>query len=159
MLIQRERPGHVAGIRAVTVAAFGREDEARLVDELRTDDAWLPKLSLVAIEGGEVVGHVLATRGYLETGPALGLGPLSVHPDRQGQGIGSALVHALLGAADALDEPLVVLLGAPRYYARFGFRPATGYGIEPERLQVRTLDAFDPGMRGRFRYPEPFDRL
>jgi putative acetyltransferase len=89
----------------------------------------------------------------------LGLGPLSVRPDRQRQGIGGALVHALLGAADALDEPLVVLLGDPRYYERFGFRPAAGYGITPERLQVRTLNAFHPALRGRFRYPAPFDRL
>lgn len=95
---------------------------------------------------------------------ALGLGPLSVLPDRQKSGIGSALVHAVLGAADALDERLVGLLGEPAYYRRFGFVPAESVGISaPEAswgdyFQVRTLTQYD-GQTGRFRYAAPFDRL
>jgi putative acetyltransferase len=95
----------------------------------------------------------------------LALGPLSVRPDRQRQGVGKALVHAVLGAADALGEPLVTLLGSTRYYPRFGFRLAAEYGITPQHpewepdFQVRTLTAYDPAVRGEFAYPEPFDRL
>jgi putative acetyltransferase len=171
VLIRREAPGDVAVIRAVTAAAFARpgEDvpsEAPLVDWLRACPAWIAALSMVAADpGGDVAGHVLCTRGTIGSAPVLALGPLSVRPDRQRQGVGSALVHAVLGAADALGEPLVALLGSPRYYPRFGFRPASEYQITPAHpewvphFQVRTLTAYDPAVRGTFSYPEPFDRI
>jgi putative acetyltransferase len=172
MLIQRETPAHVAAVHAVTAAAFthpGQPDtappEAGLVDELRASDAWLPPLSLVAIDSAGVVGHVLCTRAHVDSAPVLGLGPLSVHPDHQGRGVGLALMHAVLGAADALDEPLVVLLGNPSYYARFRFRLAEEYGIRPPvpqwrpHFQARTLTAFTPGLHGTFAYAEPFNRV
>jgi putative acetyltransferase len=79
--------------------------------------------------------------------------------------VGKALMHAVLGAADALGEPLVALLGSTGYYPRFGFRPAGELEITPahpqwtEHFQVRTLTAYDPAVRGQFAYPEPFDRL
>ena len=171
MLIRRETAGDVAAIRAVTAAAFGEPGaagspaEATLVDELRAGDAWLPALSLVAVDGaGEVIGHVLCTRGLVERAPVLALGPLSVRPDAQGRGVGSALVHTVLGVGDALGEPLVALLGSPAYYRRFGFRLSGEYGIVPPRpqwrphFQVRVLSAYRPGVRGTFAYPEPFDR-
>jgi putative acetyltransferase len=111
---------------------------------------------------GEVIGHVLCTRGHVGEAPALALGPLTVRPGHQRRGVGSALVHAVLGAADALGEPLVVLLGDPAYYSRFGFRPAADYHItaQPQwqHLQVRTLSGYRPSLRGAFAYPEPFDR-
>jgi putative acetyltransferase len=166
VLIRRETPADVDAIRAVTTAAFPEPVEARLVDELRADPGWLPALSLVAVDpDGAVVGHVVVTRGRIGSAPALGLGPLSVRPDRQRSGVGSALVHAVLGAADALDEPLVALLGNPAYYHRFGFRPSTEHGIDPPvadwqpHFQVRTLAAHDPLVRGTFVYAEPFDRV
>lgn len=171
MLIRREtdRDGDV--IRAVTAAAFscpaqaGLPAEARLVDELRASPAWLPALSLVALDrGGGVAGHVVCTRGHVGASPVLALGPLSVRPDRQRRGVGSALMHAILGAADALGEPLVALLGSPAYYCRFGFRLGSEYRIVPPRphwqphFQVRVLTAYEPGLSGTFAYPEPFDR-
>jgi putative acetyltransferase len=172
MLIRRETPGDVVAVREVTAAAFGPgpdgapAKEARLVDELRRCDAWIPALSLVAIgPHGDVVGHVLCTWGRVEAVPVLGLGPLSVRPDHQGRGVGKALVHTVLGAADALDEPLVALLGSPGYYTRFGFRAAAEVGIEApdpnwgEAFQVRTLSGHRPAIRGAFRYPAPFDGL
>src|SRR5580700_10504381 len=171
VLIRREAAGDVAAIRAVTAAAFGAPGaaglpaEATLVDELRADGAWLPALSLVAVDGaGEVMGHVLCTRGHVGQAPVLALGPLTVRPDRQRRGVGTALMHAVLGAADALGEPLVALLGSTSYYPRFGFRLGCEYGITPQRpeweehFQVRTLTAYDPALRGAFAYPEPFDR-
>jgi putative acetyltransferase len=172
VLIRREVPGDEATIRAVVAAAFAPVDpspqvpEARLVAALRAGPAWLPALSLVATDpDGTVVGHVLATRGHVDTAPALGLGPLSVRPDRQRRGVGSALVHAVLGAADALGEPLVALLGDPLYYQRFGFRPSDDLHIAPpepawrSHFQVRPLTAYDPAVRGTFTYPAPFDDL
>ncbi len=177
VMIRREIPGDIEAIRAVTAAAFrdaehsappvvpgGDPGEATLVAWLREDDGWIPALSLVAVEQGQVVGHVVATRGRVDTLPALGLGPLSVVPDRQRDGVGSALMHAVLGAADALDEPLIALVGEPGYYRRFGFVPAESIGIiasDPgwgPYFQVRTLTAYD-GRTGSFRYAAPFDRF
>ena len=164
MLIRREGETDAEAIRAVTTAAFGRQAEAVLVDELRESQAWIPALSLVADESG-VTGHVLCTRGYVGDVPVLALGPLGVRPDRQRAGVGSALMHAVLGAGDALGEPLVALLGDPGYYARFGFRLGREYQITPPvaswqpHFQVRLLTAYRPSARGMFRYAEPFDRL
>jgi putative acetyltransferase len=172
VIIQRETSLHTAAVHAVTAAAFARSGqphqtpaEATLVDELRAGDAWLPALSLVAVGADGVIGHVLGSRAKVDSAPVLALGPLSVHPDHQGRGVGQALVHALLGAADALDEPVVVLLGDPGYYSRFGFRLAEEYGITPPvpqwrpHFQARTLTAFSPALRGQFTYAEPFDRV
>jgi len=193
VLIRREGETDAEAIRAVTAAAFARPGalgqapsaqappgqappgqaplgqappEVRLVDELRASGAWIPALSLVAIgPGGDVTGHVLCTRGYVADVPVLALGPLGVRPDRQRAGVGSALMHAVLGAGDALGEPLVALLGDPGYYTRFGFRLSREYQITPPvaswlpHFQVRLLTAYRPSVRGMFRYAEPFDRL
>ena len=181
MLVRREQPGDVEIVRAVVAAAFARSDvpesvpvEVTLLDELRADEGWLPTLSLVVVAptvgttvdpvGGEVVGHVVCTRGNVDGSPALGLGPLAVRPDWQRRGAGSALMHAVLGAADALGEPLVALLGEPDYYRRYGFRASSVYGIVPpdlrwgEYFQVRTLSAYRP-LTGTFAYAAPFGRL
>ncbi|MBL7499603.1 N-acetyltransferase [Frankia sp. CNm7] len=176
MLIRRESSADRAEVREVVAAAFapasrgaaGRDEpvEARLVEELRDGGTWLPRLSLVACDdAGAVVGQVMCSRGRVEATPVVALGPLGVRPDRWRGGVGRALVHAVLGAADALDEPLVALLGDPAYYHRFGFRPAEEYGIGAPvpawgaYFQVRTLTAFTPAVRGAFAYPEPFDRV
>jgi putative acetyltransferase len=169
VLIRREAPGDAGVIRSVTAAAFSRPGEAvpaeaLLVDALRADPAWIPPLSLVALRpDGDVIGHVVCTRGTVGPAPVLALGPLSVRPDWQRRGAGQALMHAVLGAAEALGEPLVALLGSPGYYPRFGFRLASEYGITPPRrewephFQVRPLTAYDPAVRGEFAYPRPFD--
>ena len=167
VLIRREVPGDVDAIRSVTEAAFAAKPagEHELVDWLRADEGWIPALSLVALAEGAVVGHVVCTRATVDGAPALGLGPLSVLPSHQRVGVGKALVHTVLGAADALGEPLVVLLGSPDYYSRFGFRLAAEYGITPPvaewapHFQARPLSAYDQALNGRFRYAEPFDRL
>ena len=177
VMIRRELPGDVEAIRAVTAAAFrgvghsappvepgGDPGEATLVSWLRDDAGWVPELSLVAAEDDLVVGHVVATRAHVDAQPALGLGPLSVLPHRQRAGIGAALMHAVLGAADALGEPLVGLVGDPAYYRRFGFVPAQSIGVAApdsswgDYFQVRTLTRYE-GLTGRFHYAGPFDRL
>jgi len=169
LLIRREAADDVSVIRAITAAAFARSGgdptEARLVDELRASPAWLPELSLVAATpAGGIIGHVLCTRGHIGTFQVLALGPLTVRPGSQGHGVGSALMHAILGAAEALGEPLVALLGDPAYYGRFGFQLGAVYQITAPRpewqphFQVRVLTGYQPTVRGVFTYPEPFDR-
>ncbi|WP_214411452.1 GNAT family N-acetyltransferase [Sphaerisporangium fuscum] len=173
MFVRRESKADVPAIHDVHAAAFAGAAspgqipvEAGLVDDLRACDAWIPELSLVAVgRDGAVVGHVVCTRATVGTTPALGLGPLGVLPAFQRQGVGHALMHAVLGAADALGEPLVVLLGHTDYYPLFGFRPAEEYGITPpvpgwrSHFQARTLTAYEPGMRGEFTYAKPFRDL
>ena len=133
MRIRAESPGDRDAVAAVTRAAFGRDDEARIVDAVRASDGFVPELSLVAEEGAELVGHVLLSYVLLE-GPGvrvLELGPVSVRPERQRAGIGSALIGEALRVADERGEPLVLVLGHPGYYPRFGFRPAAELGIAP----------------------------
>src|SRR5688572_7730935 len=171
MLIRRETPADIAAIHAVTKAAFTKPNqpapvEADLVDWLRADEGWIPALSMVAVIDGEIAGHVVCTRAWIaplqaSESTALGLGPLSVHPVHQRRGVGLALMHAVLGAADALGESLVALLGNPDYYSRFGFGPAAALGIEaPDSqwgryFQARALSAYDGTQFGTFRYAEP----
>ena len=173
MLVRREVPGDASTVADVHAEAFApmypdsAPVEPGLVDALRASEAWLPPLSLVAEIDGAVVGHVCVTRATLgpDSLPALGLGPLGVRERHKRGGVGSALMHAVLGAADALDEGVVVLLGHPDYYPRFGFRPAAELGIEPEvpewapHFQARPLTAHRPELRGTFRYAAPFGEL
>ncbi|MER5867600.1 N-acetyltransferase [Kitasatospora sp. NPDC002040] len=169
MLIRRETPADTAAVRAVTVVAFARSEtlepmEAALLDRLRAGPAWMPELSMVAIGAdGAVIGHVVCSRARVDGEPVVGLGPISVLPAHQRRGVGLALVHAVIGGADALGEPLVALLGSPEYYGRYGFRPSTEYGIAaPDPtwgrfFQVRPLAAYRPSLRGDFVYPQAFD--
>ncbi len=176
MILRRERPADHDAVRGLHRAAFARDPatgaqrapedvvEARLVDELREDAGFLPPLSLVAERDDTVVGHVMATRGWLEPAgvPVLGLGPVGVLPAAQGTGVGTVLVHALLAVAEAAGEELVALLGDPAYYRRLGFRPAAELGVAPPEpawgghFQARRLGESRTG--GTFRYAEPFAR-
>ena len=105
VLIRREGPRDAAAIREITVAAFGRPAEAGLVDELRESEAWIPALSMVAVESG-VIGHVLCTRGHVGDAPVLALGPLTVRPDRQRAGVGSGWYRTAGRTAGGRDAPL-----------------------------------------------------
>jgi putative acetyltransferase len=168
--VRRERPEEGPAIGRVLRAAFGGEGEARLVEALRAHPAFLPDLSLVAVEDEEVVGHVLFSRvKVIESArarPALALAPLAVRPDRQGRGIGSALVREGLEAARGSGHLAVIVLGHPAYYPRFGFVPAVPLGIRPpfaaspEAFQVLGLrpGALE-GLRGLVEYPPPFAEL
>lgn len=164
-LIRREAAGDAAAIDRVHELAFGGRVEPDLVHALRADAAWIPALALVADDGDNIVGHVVCTRGHVGGTAAVGLAPIGVLPDRQRQGIGTALMHAVIAAADALDEPLVALVGEPDYYARFGFVAASTVGISApdptwgEYFQVRTLTAYRPDITGVFIYAPPFNDL
>ena len=172
MLIRRELPGDVGAVRDVVAAAFADPAapgsvpvEVGLVDALRATEEWLPLLSMVAEGNGQIIGYVVCSRAWVGPSSVLGLGPLAVSPASQGTGVGSALMHAVLGAADALDEPLVVLLGHTDYYPRFGFRRASELGIEAPvaswgaHFQARAMSAYEPAIRGAFRYAQPFNDL
>jgi putative acetyltransferase len=172
VLVRRYAPSDREAVRRIHAEAFRPPDdpsetpvEVRLVDELTDSGDAVPALSLVAVRDGALIGHVVCSRATVGDDPAVGLGPIGVLPEHQRQGVGAALMHAVLAAADALELPLVGLLGSTEYYPRFGFVPAAQLGIEPpnpawgEHFQVRTLTAFRPGIVGRFRYASAFENL
>jgi putative acetyltransferase len=132
--VREETLGDAAAVHAVHAAAFPTDAEARLVDLLRERGKAI--VSLVALASGAVAGHVLfspVTVG-MSGDPALGLGlaPVAVLPSCQGRGIGSALIRAGLDACRARGVGFVVVLGNPRYYARFGFTTAGARGLSNE---------------------------
>ena len=171
VIVRQETLADVPAARAVQVAAFRRPDasdepaEARLLDSLRVCEGWIPALSIVAEVDSRIVGHVVTTRAFVDHTPALGLGPIGVLPSHQGRGVGRALMHATIGAADALGELLIGLLGSPDYYRRFGFVASDTVGVSaPEpawgaHFQVRTLTLHHTDIRGRFTYARPFDEM
>ncbi|MFH7596293.1 GNAT family N-acetyltransferase [Streptomyces racemochromogenes] len=158
-----ETPADAAAVRDVNLAAFETPLEADLVDALRADGAWLPGLSYVA-EGpdGAVAAHALLTRCEVGGAPALALAPVAADPALQRSGAGSAVVRALLAAAAARGEALVLVLGHPSYYPRFGFVPASRYGIRApfevpdEAMMALVLDDSVPVPAGTITYPSPF---
>lgn len=169
MIVRRERTIDQAAARAVQAGAFdngdGEPNEARLLDDLRRCDGWIPALSWVVEIQGHIVGHNVCTRGHVGNVPCVGLGPIGVHPDAQRAGIGSALMHAMIGAADASGEPLIALLGDPAYYSRFGFFTSTEIGVDaPDpawgvHFQVLPLSTWTDTITGTFRYAAPFGEI
>lgn len=158
-----ERPDDAAAIHAVNLAAFPTPAEADLVDALRGSDAWIEGLSIVTEDGeGTVVGHALLTRCHVGGEPALALAPCAVLPRVQRRGVGSAAIRAALEAARATGEHLVLVLGHPEYYRRFGFTPASRFGIQPsfeapdEAIMALAVDPEAHIPRGVIRYPPPF---
>lgn len=152
-----------SAIRAIHSAAFGRRDEADLVDALRTSGAVL--LSLVATEEDRIAGHILFTRMRVEShdGPvhAVALAPLAVLPEYQNRGIGSHLIREGLDLLCDSGERIVIVLGHPEYYPRFGFSVEKAHSLEspfpPEAYMALELQpgALD-GVGGAVRYPPAF---
>ncbi|MFF3612143.1 GNAT family N-acetyltransferase [Streptomyces sp. NPDC002580] len=163
-LTRRETSADFAEVHALTAAAFERAEEADLVDALRADaEAWLPGLSYVAeAPDGTVAAYALITRCHVDGVPAAALAPVAVRPGQQRRGAGSAVVRAVLDAARARGEGLVLVLGHPGYYPRFGFGPASDYGVRPgfdvpsEHLMALVLDDSVSVTPGTIRYPAAF---
>jgi predicted N-acetyltransferase YhbS len=161
--IRSERPADVAAIGALTTAAFktaphSSGTEACIVEALRTAGALA--LSLLAVEGDEILGHVafspVAIAGA--RGHWYGLGPVSVRPDRQNRGIGQALIRSGLERLRSLRAAGCVVLGDPLYYRRFGFEsdPALTYGGGPSPCFQRLVLAGPPAA-GDVAYHSAFE--
>ncbi|MBD2022227.1 N-acetyltransferase [Leptolyngbya sp. FACHB-36] len=134
MEVRAEKPEDIEAIRKVNVAAFGREGEADLVDRLR---GVASTFSFVAVESGQIVGHIFFSPVAIEGKCAdnlliLGLAPVAVLPDYQQRGIGSLLIQHSLAECTQLGCQAVVVLGSPKYYLRFGFTPAREKGLRCE---------------------------
>ncbi|MGB3392133.1 MAG: N-acetyltransferase [Stenotrophomonas sp.] len=158
LLIRDELPGDVNAIAHLTEAAFANaphtsHTEHFIVAALRK--AGQLSISLVALEGDDLVGHVALSPVALSSGDAgwHGLGPISVRPDRQGRGIGSALMVEAIERLKAMGSAGCVLLGDPVYYARFGFKPGEPLvlpGVPAEYFQALPLSDVVPHAEVRY---------
>jgi len=162
MMIRDEKPGDERVVRAVITEAFkpvpvSRQTEGAIYDALR--EAGAMTVSLVAEEDGVVVGHIALSPVTIgeTSGNRLGVGPVAVRPDRQGLGVGRALVEAGLARARSLGAKSVVLVGDPAFYGRFGFAARPGlthegvpdqyvlglsFGVEAPKGMIRFHPAF-----------------
>jgi putative acetyltransferase len=161
--IVREAETDRAAVRAIQEAAFGARAEADLVDALRRDGDLV--LSLVARADGGPVGHVAFSRLAMpETGArGVALAPLAVKPSFQRQGIGAALVREALATLASAGEDVVLVLGDPAYYGRFGFAAAAAQALrtpyDGPYLQALALSDAGRAARGRVRYAAAFAEL
>jgi putative acetyltransferase len=158
MIIRGETPADFAAVHELVTEAFQRPDEAVLVDRLHANGECV--ISLVAVDGGEIVGHILFSR---MTAPfrALGLGPVSVKPNRQRAGIGSRLVRTGLDQAREGGWQGVFVVGDPKLYTRFGFEPALANGFTSRHsgphLMALALGRELPTRAGIIEYASAFD--
>ena len=130
MEIREETAADVEAIREVNRRAFGQGQEGNIVDALRSNGAAL--LSLVAVVDGELVGHILYSPATVGETTGAALGPMSVLPEFQRQGIGSRLVKAGNERLKDAGHPFVIVVGHAEYYPRFGFTPASKHDIRCE---------------------------
>jgi len=168
LVIREESQLDIPTVRALNIAAFGQETEADIVDAIRTDCA--DAVSLVALDGQEIVGHIFFSPVLIEceneTVQAMGLGPMAVWPQQQRQGFGSLMVKAGIEAMRQLGCPLIVVLGHPDFYPRFGFRPASRLGLRcqwpgvpDEAFMTLVLDEqATTGVSGTVWYRQEFDQ-
>jgi putative acetyltransferase len=162
--IRPETEADSVAVGGVHRRAFGGEQEARLAEELR--DAGYVRSSLVAVEDARIVGHVMLSEAGIRTanGPveALALGPVGVLPQRQGRGIGSALIREALDRCAAAGHRIVVLVGHPGYYPRFGFSSVLAENLSSAYsgeafMALELVPGALSGVSGRFEFAPPFE--
>lgn len=132
--IRQEKPTDYRAVYEVSKLAFKQEDEALLVRKIRQSPNYIPELSLVAIKDKKVVGHILFSIVNIKNDKGatqvLSLAPMATLPEYQNQGIGSLLVQRGLAECKKLGYKVVVVVGHPNYYPRFGFTPAKEKGLK-----------------------------
>ncbi|MCA1023753.1 GNAT family N-acetyltransferase [Halobacillus litoralis] len=166
--IRQEQRADIPAVRKLIERAFAHEEhsdqtEHVLVERLRASDAFIPELSLTAVDDGEVIGYILLTKIAVGESVSLALAPAAVHPERQKEGIGTMLITKALAAARSLGFSSAIVLGHPDYYPRFGFQPASQWGIEapfdvPEEafMAVELHPGALKNVNGIVRYSQPF---
>jgi len=168
LMTRPEEIGDRRAIWAVNRAAFESEAEANLVDALR--DQGYVRLSLVAVVDGEVIGHILFSDlpivvSEMRTVPALALAPLAVLPEYQRQGVGSELIRRGLEICRERRHGIVVVLGHPNFYRRFGFSPELARPLDSpfsgnaSFMAMELVEGALNGVSGRVEYPPPFGLL
>lgn len=167
MLIRKEETKDYDMIYLVVKKAFANAEhtdgnEHDLVNALRSSEAYVPELSLVAEVDGMIVGHIMFTKAAIEDTIVLALAPLSVLPEYQRQGIGTALIREGHVIAKKLGYNYSVVLGSEKYYPRTGYLPADTFMIEApfdvsrENFMACKLNENAPDIHGTIRYAKEF---
>jgi putative acetyltransferase len=170
MIIRPEKKSDYIAIHKVNELAFGGRAEADLIDDLRKTDSFISELSLVAIQNQEVIGHILFSQIGIKTKKrvisALALAPMAVLPEFQNKGVGTKLAVRGLDGCRRLGHSIVVVIGHPGYYPRFGFIPARERGLEvpfPVPDEAFMVMELIPGVlkaaQGEIIYPPPFQKM
>jgi putative acetyltransferase len=147
---------------------FGRRVEPELVGKIRSSENFIPELSLVAVNENKIAGHVIfsliSIKSKREEIPVLALSVLCVLPEYQKRGIGTKLVGRGFEECQRLGHNFVIIVGLPSYYPRFGFVPASGYGLSPAFevpdeafMAVELTSGALNGISGTVQYPPEFD--
>ncbi|HEV8068645.1 MAG TPA: N-acetyltransferase [Planctomycetaceae bacterium] len=162
--IRAETVADYGGVHEVIRLAFSRDDEASLVDALRGEG--VVRNSFVADIDGQIVGHLLFSEllivGESVTVPALALAPLAVLPDYQRRGIGTRLTQHGLDACQKQGHRIIVVLGHPEFYRRFGFsselaaRLDSAFSGKPSFMALELAEGALDGVSGKVRYPAAF---
>jgi putative acetyltransferase len=170
MIIRPEKKKDYKAIHKVNELAFGGRGEADLIYDLRSTDGFIPELSLVAIQNQEVIGHILFSPIVIKTKKritsALALAPMAVLPEFQNKGVGTKLAVRGLNDCRRLGHRIVVVIGHPGYYPRFGFLPARERGLNvpfPVPDEAFMVLELVPGAiktaQGEIIYPPPFQKM
>lgn len=163
--IRSEETKDYSDIFQVNSLTFGRENEAELIEKIRNSDRYIPELSLVAELNNQVVGHIMFSYINLlntEATKVLALAPVAVLPEYQNRAIGTLLITTGLEIAEKIRVPMVIALGNPQFYNRFGFKPAINYGIqspfdvEDEYFMVKFFKSDRKIYKGKVIYPSAF---
>lgn len=168
MIIRKERAADYKTVYSVIKKAFDSAEhadgnEAELVNALRKGNSFIPQLSLVAEIDKNIVGHILFTKATIEKNTILALAPLSVLPEYQKQGIGTALIKEGHRIARELGYGFSVVLGSENYYPKVGYLPADTFGIKSpfdvprENFMAYKLNENARNVRGMIRYAEEFE--
>jgi putative acetyltransferase len=177
LIIRTEGREDYEQVHEVNIEAFEqREDEALLVRRIRDSGTFVPELSIVAEQNGKIVGHLLMSKSAVHEGRLLNdgqsetihevvvLAPIAVRPDYQGQGVGKHLIREGLKRCSELGFELVLLIGHPGYYPKFGFMPARPFGLELTQFTVpdevfmvcELREGALNRIQGELRYPDAF---
>ncbi len=165
--VQPKKREDATAIHEINRLGFGRENEANLVENLRKHPDFIQQLSLVAVGDRRILGHILFSPVVIQTNkgdlPGLALAPMAVHPEFQNRGIGSKLVRQGLEWCRNLEHKVVIVVGHPTYYPRFGFTSARAKGLEapfpvPDEafLVLELSPGVLSGVTGMVIYPPEF---
>lgn len=169
IIIRTETKDDYNQVRDVNFQAFGnREDEAKLVDRIRLSESFVPNLSIIAEQNNEIIGHIMMSKAEVfdtdDVHEVIVLAPIAVKPGHQKQGIGKQLILEAFKRCKELGYYIVMLIGHPTYYPKFGFKPARPFGLELKQFEVPD-DVFMvcelksnelSHVKGELKYPKAF---
>ncbi|TCZ79873.1 N-acetyltransferase [Paenibacillus albiflavus] len=169
MIIRTETIDDYKQVYQLNYLAFGnRDDEAQLVEKIRHTDGFIPELSIVAEQENQILGHILLSKASVVDGDkeceVIVLAPIAVHPDDQKRGIGGKLIQEGVKRCKAAGYPLILLIGHPTYYPKYGFKPARSYGLNLQQFEVpdnvfmvkEVIEGSLGTIKGELKYPAVF---